>query len=283
MRHKRDPPDRAIARIATRQHGVVTTAQLGAAGLDRSAVARRLRAGRLHCLHRGVYAVGHASLSDKGQWMAAVLACGEGAVLSHLGAAALWGFLRPAKGPVDVSLPSRSSQRRKGGIRIHRPRRLAVRDLTRRSEIPVTTPQRTIDDLRRTAPGHLFRRAARQAQLAGYRVTSDRTRSDLERDFAAFCHRHRLPPPQVNVALRDTRGRCFTVDFLWRPERLAVETDSFRYHQGDVAFEDDHARDLALRGLGLTVLRYTGRQLEGEGAAVAAEIRARLGRGRSSV
>ena len=277
MRPKRDPPDRAVARIATRQHGVVTTAQLGAAGLDRSAVARRVRAGRLHRVHQGVYAVGHASLGDKGSWMAAVLACGDGVVLSHLSAAALWGFLRPADGPVDVSLPSRSSQRHKDGIRIHRPRRLAPRDLTRRSDIPVTTPQRTIHDLRRAAPGHLFRRAARQAQLAGYRVTTDRTRSDLELDFAAFCRRQRLPPPEVNVALRDARGNRFTVDFLWRAQRLIVETDSYRYHRGDVSFEDDHARDLALRGLGITVLRYTGRQLEREGTAVAAEIRARLG------
>jgi very-short-patch-repair endonuclease len=170
-------------------------------------------------------------------------------------------------------------QRRKAGIRIHRPRRLEYRDLTRRSDIPVTTPRRTIHDLRRTAPPDIVRRAARQAQHAGFRVTTDRTRSDLELDFGTFCRRHRLPTPEVNVRLGTRQTRRFTVDFLWRPRRLVVETDSYEYHQGDVAFEDDHSRDLALRRMGFEVLRYTGRQLEQEGVLIAEEIRTRLGAG----
>jgi very-short-patch-repair endonuclease len=121
------------------------------------------------------------------------------------------------------------------------------------------------------------RSAARQAQNAGFRVTTDRTRSDLELDFGAFCRRHRLPTPEVNVRLGTGQTRRFTVDFLWRPRRLVVETDSYEYHQGDVAFEDDHSRDLALRRMSFEVLRYTGRQLEQEGVLIAAEIRARLG------
>lgn len=208
--------------------------------------------------------------------MAAVLACGHGAVLSHASAAALWGFLRPEPGPVDVSLPSRSN-RRHDGIRIHRPRQLPARDWTVRADIPVTTPHRTISDIRQTLPPYLVRRAAREAQHTGFRVRTDRTRSDLERDFATFLRRHRLPPPQVNVRVGDARLGRFTVDFLWPAPRLAVETDSYEYHQGDVSFEDDHARDLALRRLGFEVLRYTGRQLEREPELVAAEIRERLG------
>lgn len=208
--------------------------------------------------------------------MAAVLACGDGAVLSHAGAAALWGFLRPEPGPVDVSLPSRAGRQRQDGIRIHRPRSLPRRDWTIRAEIPVTTPRRTIGDLRQTLPAYLVRYAARQAQHAGYSVTLDRTRSDLELDFLGFCRRHRLPPPEVNVRIDIEADKWFTVDFLWPARRLAVETDSYQHHRGDVSFEDDHARDLALRRRGLTVLRYTGRQLEREGPAVAAEVRERL-------
>jgi very-short-patch-repair endonuclease len=275
MRQKGAPPDLLVAKIAARQHGIVTTAQLAAAGLDASAVRRRVRSGRMHRLHQGIYAVGHDSPSDEGRWMAAVLACGRGAVLSHASAAALWGFLRPDPGPVDVSLPSRS-HRRHPDIRIHRPRNLPPRDWTIRADIRVTTPRRTIKDCRQTLPAYLVRLAAREAQHTGFNVTTDRTRSDLERDFVAFCRRHRLPPAEVNVRIRIEDGRWLTVDFLWPAVRLAVETDSYQHHQGDVSFEDDHARDLALRRLGFTVLRYTGRQLEREGTAVATEIRERL-------
>ncbi len=206
-----------------------------------------------------------------------MLACGSGAVLSHASAAALWGFIRPEPGPVHVSLPSRSGRKRRAGIRIHRPQTLSSRDISRRSEIPLTTPRRTIHDLRRTDPD-LARHAAREAQHDGFgQVKTDKTRSDLESDFLAFCRRHRIPRPQVNVPLGDPLAdRTLTADFLWPAHELIVETDSYRHHQGDVSFEDDHARDLALRRLGFTVLRYTGRQLEREGGPVAAEVRGRL-------
>jgi len=201
---------------------------------------------------------------------------GEGAILSHAAAAALWGFLEAQPGPIDVSLPSRAGRRHRGGIRIHRPRQLPPRDWTIHAEIRVTTPRRTIHDIRQTLPSHLVRHAARQAQHAGFTVTLDRTRSDLERDFVTFCRRHRLPKAEINARLGTEQSGYFTADFLWPSHRLVVETDSYRHHQGDISFEDDHARDLALRGLGFTVLRYTGRQLEREAPAVAAEIRALL-------
>jgi len=277
MHAEPSPPDGRIAALASRQHGVVTATQLRGAGIGRGAVAARVKRGALHRLHRGVYLVGQTTADDKGRWTAAVLACGPGAVLSHASAAALWGFLRPGPGLVDVSLPSRV-YRRHDGIRVHRPRRLPPRDWTVRDEIRVTTPRRTIHDLQATEPAYRVRAAARQAQHMGFSVTIDRTRSDLELDFAAFCHRHRLPAPEINVRVDVEKDKWFTLDFLWPDHHLVVETDSYQHHQGDVSFEDDHARDLALRRLGFTVLRYTGRQLEHEPAAIAAELRERLRR-----
>jgi very-short-patch-repair endonuclease len=220
--------------------------------------------------------------------MAAVLACGDGTVLSHMGAAALWGLLRPEEGPIDISLPSRSGRKRRKGIRIHRCASLGS-DLssvgsdqersaltTIRRGIPVTTAARTIHDLRATAPSYLVRRATRQAQLArhalGPAVGRLRTRSDLEDDFLTFCSRSRLPLPEANVKV----GR-WEVDFLWRGERLVVETDFYGTHRGSVAFEDDHQRDLELRRLGYAVRRYTGAQIRNHPALVVADLGEVLG------
>ena len=270
--------DLTVAEIAARQHGVVTISQLRSAGLGRHAIELRVRSGHLHRVHQGVYAVGHAGLSRGGRYMAAVLALGDGAVLSHVSAAVLWGLVPARKDDeaVHVSLPSPNGRRRRSGIAIHRTT-FAPGDLSRRARIPVTAPNRTLRDMRadRSVDPKLFRKAVGQAQHRRLRLdprlTADRARSDLEQDFRAFVRRHRLPPAEINAPVGP-----FTVDFLWRSHHLAVETDSYEYHHGLVAFEDDHERDLALRRLGLTVLRYTGRQLEREAAAIAAEIRARL-------
>src|SRR3984885_13186453 len=104
MRQKSTTAGRRVAAIASRQHGILTAKQLRDAGVDESAGHRHLQAGRLHRLHRGVYAVGHRSLSWRGRWLAAVLAAGDGAVLSHASAAALWEFLRPIPGPIHVTV-----------------------------------------------------------------------------------------------------------------------------------------------------------------------------------
>ncbi len=270
-------PDSEMARVAGRQHGVISAQQLAATGLDKDAVAWRARAGRLYRLHRGVYAVGHRSLSWRGRWMAAVLAAGDGAVLSHHSAAALWEFLRPLEGPIDVTVSRDSGRCRRAELRIHRSRTLGPGAVTRRHGISVTTPARTIVDLEGTVEPHLLRRAIRQAELKGHRlgagVTVHRTRSDLELDFLAFCAAHDLPRPEVNARV----GR-YLVDFLWRESRLAVETDSWNYHRGSVAFEDDHERELALRRAGFEVRRFTGAQLERRPEAVAADLEEALGR-----
>src|SRR5262245_47255717 len=125
MRDELDSPDAGIAKVAAAQHGVVTVRQLHGAGIDKSGISRRTRARRLHRVHRGVYAVGHAGLSLEGRWMAAVLACGTGAALSHGAAAVLWGLLRPVPEPIDVSVPSQNGRVVQAGIRLHRCRALS--------------------------------------------------------------------------------------------------------------------------------------------------------------
>jgi hypothetical protein len=276
MREESTTGDRRIAVIAGRQHGVVTVEQLRAAGFGRTAISRRVQMGRLHRLHRGVYAVGHLSLTWRGRWLAAVLAAGDGAVLSHASAAALWQFLRPISGPVHVTLGAAVHRKPRLGLQFHRSRTLSSHDVTRRYGIAVTTPARTIEDIRGEVEPFLFRRALRQAELAGYRVPHlsavKRTRSDLELLFLGLCDRHGLPRPLVNRRVHGHR-----VDFWWPEQRLVVETDSWEYHRGSVVFEDDHARDLELRGHGIATRRYTGDQLEAAPDAVAADLRVALG------
>jgi very-short-patch-repair endonuclease len=263
--------DAAIARFASRQHGLITTAQLRQAGLSYAAISERVQAGRLHRTHRGVYSVGYAAESREGRWMAAVLACGPRAALSHRSAAALWELLRPMDGPVEVSVLTQGGRRSRHGIRIHRRAALSPKALTARRLIPVTTPRQTIEDLRGVVSPRLLRRALRQAEVQrfalGSRSHGDRTRSDLERRFLRLCRRNRIPAPLVNVRI----GR-WTVDFLWREQRLVVEADSWRFHGGSVAFEDDHARDLDLRRRGYVVHRFSERQIREEEALVAADL-----------
>lgn len=280
-------PDERIAEVAGRQHGAVSIRQLRAAGLGDSAVRKRCRAGRLHRLHRGVYAVGHIAPSDERRWIAAVLAMGEGtgddltgsdgapgrnAALSHRSAAELFGLLPPRGGPVDVSLSGRSGRRKRPGIRIHRPASLEPAEITRKRGILVTSPARTLADLRRLVPPGVLRRAIRQADFLGLEigsgVTADRTRSELERRFLHLCRRNRLPNPAVNHRI----GRM-TVDFCWVEQRLIVETDGYRTHRGQTAFEDDRARDLRLHSWGYQVLHLSSRQVVDEPEWVAAVLR----------
>jgi very-short-patch-repair endonuclease len=138
----------------------------------------------------------------------------------------------------------------------------------------VTTPARTIADLKRGVPPATLRKAIREAEFHGLDlgdIETDRTRSELERAFLRLCRRHHLPEPEVNV-----RVAGFTVDFLWRAERLAVETDGYGAHRGRQAFEDDRERELALGILGIRVRRFSDHQVESQAARVAAAVRAAL-------
>jgi len=186
--------DAAIAGVAAAQHGVVSVQQLYVAGLSSSAIGDRVAAGRLHRVHRGVYAVGHARLSDEGRWMAAVLACGYRTLLSHRSAAELWGMLRRSRQrdrTIDVTVPGEGRNRR--GIRVHRSTALSPADSTRRDGIPVTSPARTLADLRRSLPSPVFDRALREAEFLKLPLGStrtDHTRSELEARFIALVCRH---------------------------------------------------------------------------------------------
>jgi Protein of unknown function (DUF559) len=208
--------------------------------------------------------------------LAAALAAGDGAVLSHTSAVALWEFLRPIQGPAHVTVDAVVRRKSRSGIVVHRSRTLTRRDVTRRHGIAVTTPARTIEDVRGTIEPYLFRRALRQAELAGHKVPNlgavKRTRSDLELLFLGLCERAGLPRPLVNRLVHGYR-----VDFFFAEQRVAVETDTWTYHRGSVAFEDDHARDLALRAHRITTRRYTDDQLEAASDAVAADLREALG------
>ncbi|HEU4707388.1 MAG TPA: type IV toxin-antitoxin system AbiEi family antitoxin domain-containing protein [Solirubrobacterales bacterium] len=298
MGHKSDTVDSRIADIAARQHGVITLPQLEDAGVTREAACKRAKRGRLHRLHRGVYAVGHSAPSHHRRWMAAVLACGDGAVLSHHSAAALWELLRPIDGPIHVSVPTTSGLKQRRGIHLHRcpalagppssPPSPAIRGgrgrgtiTTRRHNIPTTTIQRTIDDLEDTIAPYLLRRAKRQAEHKGVHlegVESNRLRSDLEQAFLALFLEHRFPHPETNIKL----GR-HEVDFLWRERRLVVEADSFLYHRGSISFESDYARDLDLRQRGFTVLRFTDSQIEEEPGRVVDDVARALADGASGL
>jgi very-short-patch-repair endonuclease len=282
MREKR-APEREVAAIAQRQHGAVSVDQLHRAGLSNAAVARRVRSGRLHRLHRGVYAVGHIAPSDERRWMAAVLACAPtpedgqaDAALSHRDAAALWELLPAGGGPVDVSLLGRGGKRKRSGIRIHRPRSLRHEEVARRHGIPVTSPARTLSDLQSVVSTGQLRHAIRQADFLGLPTgpehVPDRTRSELERRFLWLCRRHGLPEPTVNI-----RVGPLTVDFCWAEQRLIVETDGFRSHRGRAAFEDDRDRDLMLRGLGYDVQHLSYRQVFDDSDRVVAVLRTALG------
>jgi very-short-patch-repair endonuclease len=275
--------DRAIARLSLRPHGVFTDAHLAAAGVSPSAVSRRIRSRRLYRLHLRVYsAIPPQHLKPEGHWLAAVYACGPGAVLSHLAAAALWG-LRPPPTIIDVTVPTANGRKRRNGLRIHRSTSLTPQEATIRRGIPVTTAARTIADLRRMLPRREVAAAIAEAAVKRLPV-GDRsgflhepTRSELERTFLRLCRRHRLPMPEVNV-----RVGPYTVDFLWREANVIVETDGFEAHGTRSAFEADRARDADLTVMGYEVIRFTWRQLSDDPAVVAAILRTVLSRAVSS-
>lgn len=284
--------------MATGQHGVVTREQLLAIGFRPGGIKGRLEAGRLHKVHRSVYAVGHPRLDRCGRWLAAVLACGEGAVLSHRSAAVLWGLTRLEGTGVDVTAKRGRAGRQ--GVLFHECK-LEPEDVTLRGAIPVTTATRTLFDIAEWVDWRVLKRACEEADrldllqmkeleriiergwgrhaLKSIRpiVSESRrgepTRSTLEDRFVAFCHDHDLPPPATNVVVLD-----FEVDALWPAQRLIAELDGFAFHRHRAAFERDRARDAALIVAGYRVIRITFRRLANEPNTVASEVRELLGR-----
>jgi very-short-patch-repair endonuclease len=260
-----------LARLAEREHGVLATAELLACGLTHAGIHRRVGAARLHRLYHGVYAVGHAALSREGHLLAAVKACGPGAVLSHHSAAELWELARRRPGPIHVTVPYVKNPRADARIKVHRSRALPDRDVARRGRVPVTTPTRTLRDLKHVLPREEWESAIDRARARGFDTTgvADEapTRSALERRFLRLCRRHRIPAPKVNVRIGG-----FLVDFSWEGHRLIVEVDGYEFHGGRAEFEADRARDAQLALQGYRVLRFTYRQVTEEPRRVAATV-----------
>jgi very-short-patch-repair endonuclease len=272
MRPQLATADQVVASVAAKQHGIVTFAQLVSLGFHPRAISHRAAAGKLHRVYRGVYGVGHASLSSEGRWFAAVAACGKEALLSHRSAAQLWRMLPVGSGAIHVTAAGTAGRARRRGLVIHHSSSLPKTDRTRRNGIAVTTPARTLADLHRTEPANVVRRALRQASFLGLELGNEgrrpRDRSELERRMLWVCRRYHLPLPEVNVPIGP-----FTVDFLWRDRRLVVETDGWEAHRGRQAFEDDRARDAYLRLQRYEVLRFSWRQVFDDPKSVVGVLR----------
>jgi very-short-patch-repair endonuclease len=293
-------PDRLIARRAARQDGVVSFDQLVALGLSARQIDRRVEAGRLHRLHRGVYTVGHRGLGVDGRRWAAVLALGDGAFLSYHSAADAHGMRASGSGLIDVSVRGRGGRRRHSGIRVHRPHALPDDEVTTLRGLPITTPARTLLDL---AVAGLRERALEtaldqaeqrrlldfaelhallaryprrpgtrslKAQLDRYRGPID-VRSKLERLLYELCDQHALPRPLENTGIE---GRVR--DFYWPDHRLVVEADSYRWHRSPSALNDDRERDVELTLAGYRTLRFTHEQITRQPAYVVQAIRGAL-------
>jgi hypothetical protein len=256
MRPENITPDIRVAELAADRHGVVTRDDMRELGLTDAAIARRIAGGRLHRLHRGVYAVGHAAVGLHGRWLAAVLTTGDGALLSHRSAAALWGMRSTSAPKIDVIVPRTSARRSTATIRVHH----GTRDGMVHLGIPVTSPRCTLDDLAAAKiPGWQLRKAMEVAEKLGEPVTPTGPRSPLEEAFLKLCDE----APIVNGTIEG-----FEVDFHWPDARLVVETDGHEHHGTRAAFERDRARDQALAAAGWTVLRFTYRQVLEEPARV---------------
>jgi predicted transcriptional regulator of viral defense system len=301
------PRDVEIARLAERQHGVVSLPQLQFLGLSARAVRDRVAAGRLTRIHRGVYAVGHGRLTKRGHWMAAVLAYGPTARLSHRSAAGLEGIRPDNRAKTDVTLPSRSARPRPG-IDVHTSTTLVPADVTAIDGIPCTSLPRTLLDLAEVVDERAIAKAVDQAEVlrkfdlravnevlsraAGRRGAAvlkrvlaeyegpTLTDRELEERFFALCRSAALPKPAVNEWITLDRGIAYKADFLWRAERLIVETDGWGSHGTRQAFENDRRRDRRLSVAGWTVVRFTWRDVEREPGEVV-ETLARLWEARS--
>jgi very-short-patch-repair endonuclease len=274
-----------MAELAEVQHGVVAVWQLYLLGFSARAVERRIENGRLHRIHRGVYAVGHARLTERGQWMAAVLACGEDSLLSHRSNAGLRSYMPDGRAVIDVTAPGRSRHSR-GKLRVHCPRALHPDDVAVYDGIPCTSVPLLLLDVAETEPRRHLERiweaAERERQLdlravrellerspgrrgckpltlllAQFRDPEPRTRSKLEKRFFAECRRRGIDRPEVNALVEEIE-----VDMLWRGPKVVVELDGWDTHRTRAAFERDRARDVRLQLMGYRVLRFTWRQLE---------------------
>lgn len=297
-----------VAEIAHRQHGLISLEQLCAEGLTDSGVRKRERAGWLHRVHYGVYAVGHLPQTREASYMAAVLACGADAVLSHRSAVDLWGLREDKRERVDVTAPGRRG-RAPRGIEAHRHGSLTAADRTTERGIPCTSVARTVLDFAGVAPVWELRQVVGEAEvrrllnqaevrrsikrspgrrgvarlcllLDEIHPQTKRTRSEMERLFLRMCTRMGLPEPEVNVWLDGGGGR-YQADFLWRSAGLVMEADGRQFHDTGSAFLADRRREQRLQLAGWRISHCTWHEIEHEPRRLAETIRGLLARASS--
>jgi predicted transcriptional regulator of viral defense system len=282
-RKKVETISRRAWEIAERQHGVITRAQLLELGFSKGAIEHRLHSGRLYRAARGVYLVGWRRISRERRWMVAVLSCGDGAVLSHRSAGALWGFCEEHPGYIEVSV-RRHCRVRVDGIRVHDRPGIWSRDITSRLGIPLTGPVKTIldlatvtgpktleraineadklnvidaDSLRRALEDHPGEPGIRQLRLVLDEHTFRLSDDELKRLFRPIAAAAGLPVPLTKVMVDK-----FEVDFFWPELGLVVETDGWRYHRTPSAQTRDALRFQRHVAAGLTPLRFSHHQVK---------------------
>jgi very-short-patch-repair endonuclease len=291
--------DRAIAWLAARQHGVVALFQLAGLGLTRQAVSKRAAAGRLHRIHSGVYAVGHVRLTRAGRYMAAVLACGLGALLSHRSAADLRGLRPGSRSVVDVTAPWRAGRSRPG-IAAHSSRILTPADVTAVDGIPCTSVPRTLLDLAAVVDDagvrRAIERAERQRLFNGREVEALLSRAGghpgmprLERVLASPINADETELERIAAALlasdpsipapeRHQNIEGHECDFIWRDQRLNVEVDGGAFHDTEIARRRDRRRDRTLARADWRVVRFGWDEVVNHPSDTLAEVRGLLGR-----
>jgi very-short-patch-repair endonuclease len=284
-----------MADLAGRQHGVVGRWQLGELGFTEQMIRTRMSHGGLTRLHRGVYAVGHTATTVESRWMAAVLAFGPRAVLSHRSAGQLWGLVPRSRIAPEVIVPGSGAKK---GIVVHRGS-VRADEIGRERGIPVTSVPRTLFDLAATRSEREVERAWNEMEVRGYtdalsvldlverypgrrgsvvlsRLAGGRalgiTRSELEEAFLTLIDRFGLPRPRLNAHLA-VRGRFFEIDCLWEERRLAVELDGRGAHRTIRAFDRDPERDRILTAEGYTTARITWDHIRRTPTEVADDLR----------
>lgn len=299
--------------LAVQQHGVFAVDQIAELGLSASAARDRVASGRLHRIHHAVYSLVPLTLLGRnGRYMAAVLARGPDAVLSYRCAAALHEIRGTARVKIDVTVRGRS-HRRHAGIDVHRSTTLTPEDVTTVHGIPCTTVARTILDLAQVIKGRPLERALDQAEILDlldlaalddqiernkarpaarrlqavldqHYIGSTPTWSELEEALLAACRRAKLPMPEVNALIdpHDSDPTAIRVDFVWREQRVIVETDGHETHHTRRAFEEDRLRDQRLIVAGWTVIRITWRQLTQRPSEITDRIARLLSRERAA-
>jgi very-short-patch-repair endonuclease len=297
--------------IADRQHGVTSRDQLRSLGFNDGAISHAVATGRLHRVFRGAYALGHSRIGERGRLMAAALACGTKAVVSHRSAGALLGLLDDGPVVIDVIAPP-SRGRGIDGIYLHRVRPPRLEETGTFERIPCTSPGRTLVDLagvvgERTLRSAFERAAAPRRSMLdipaiersidprrrGMKVllaliedwrgaapllkTRGKLKSPLEAKVLPLLVRRELPAPLINTPIAIANGRI-EVDFLWPDHRFALEADSRDFHGAAIAFERDRWRDRELMRAGYSVLRVTNHQAEREAEAIAETVASQLAR-----